>query len=172
MVEETDGSPLRFRGVSDDEAAGILDLPDEMIRKIGQYLTLEDLKSFRSTHPNFLTIITMRDVNASRNARITELLSYQNAFTHKEIELLKMSRFTPRHESILVRRMRLENQMIDNPHVFNDKEAKYLMKCIYKGYQNNYKLDQVTLALEVIRRERTYIYGENVYLFPYDGVLY
>jgi len=176
MVEDSDGSPLRLRGGNDEASrgrvTGIENLPDEMIRKIGKYLPLEDLQSFRSTHPKFMKIITMRDLNASRNARITELLSYQNAFTYEEINLLKMNSFTPRHESILVRRMRLENQMIDNPHVFNDKEVKYLMKCIYKGYQNTYKYDHMKLALEAIYEERKYIYGENIYYFPYDGILY
>ena len=169
-IAPSSAAPLRLRGGGDEaeHVTGILDLPDEMIREIGSYLPVNDLRSFRSSHPKFMKLITVRDLNASRNARIKELLSYQNAFNYEEIELLKMNRFTSRHEAILVRRMRLENYMINNPHAFNDRETKYLMKCLYKGYQNNYRFNTIKGALELIEEERRYIYGENSYIFPYD----
>lgn len=53
--------PLR-RGSGVQEAMGLSDLPPEMIRNIGRYLPLEDLKSFRAASGQFAEAIPVRDV--------------------------------------------------------------------------------------------------------------
>ncbi|MGV2814524.1 RHS repeat-associated core domain-containing protein [Enterobacter cancerogenus] len=71
-VEEIEMRPLRRSSVTQDThplsqgthsmVRELGDLPDEMIRKIGGYLSLEDLKAFRATSQQTADAISVRDI--------------------------------------------------------------------------------------------------------------